>query len=344
VTRVFSLFSVASSLAVLAALAACASGGSSGGATSDGGGADDASVDGSATGDGGNSDAPQGDGGGGDGGPSLTAACADEAKNYCSQLDGCSSFLMNVTYGTATDCAVRFGAYCDAQVTAKGSGWTGAGVEACTAARSKLSCSDFLNAKAAPPACAPGGTLAMGSPCLFDAQCGTGYCSIPAGATCGTCMQRGGTGSPCATSNDCDGNLLCATHACVAPLPLGAPCTPGMTPCLSGLACITGKCAAPGVAGAACSADAGGVDCASNLGAYCDGMACQAISVAMIPALCGDSPPTACYADGACVGGACQAPVPDGQTCTPDSGVNCTYPSVCGAAGTCVTPQASMCP
>jgi len=231
------------------------------------------------------------------------------------------------------------GTYCNNIVTAKGSGWTGNGLEACVAARDALSCSDFLNSKPAPTACRPTGTITSGS-CLFDSQCGGGYCRIAPNMQCGNCVLRGNTGASCLTSNDCDGNLLCVAGACTAPVPLGAVCN-ATTPCQTGLVCLSGKCAQAGAVGAACSLDAGGIDCDYDQGAYCDGMECAAITVAMQVAPCGPSPLTVCFADGTCQLGACVAPVPDGQPC--DAGPNCTTPSTC-SAGVCSTPSAAQCP
>jgi hypothetical protein len=338
VTRSFlALVGFASTVGLATCAAACASGGSSGGASTDGGGDDStildgAPVEGSTDHEGGTTDG---------GGTSFAQACSDNAAKYCAKLSTCSPFLLSTQYGDMPTCVTRLsGAYCNNIVTAKGSGWTGDGLEACVAARDALSCSDFLYLKPAPAACRPSGTLTSGS-CLWDSQCGTGYCRITAGTGCGNCVQRGNTGAPCATSNDCDGNLVCAGAACAAPQPLGVACS-ATSPCESGLVCLFGKCAAPGAVGAACNLDAGGIDCDYNLGAYCSGGMCGAITVAMLSSLCGgSSPPAVCFADGACQAGFCVAPTADGQPC--DAGLNCTIPSTCNA-GVCTTPSATQCP
>jgi hypothetical protein len=328
------LLGLASAVGLSAFAAACASGQLSDSTPSDGG--DDSTIDGAS---------PEGGGEGGSaeggGGTSLTQACSDNAAKYCAQLNTCSPFLLSTQYGDVVTCQTRLGgAYCSDIVTAKGSGWTGDGLEACVAARSKLSCTDFLYLRPAPAACRPTGTITSGS-CLYDSQCGAGYCRIPGGMQCGNCVQRGNTGAPCTTSNDCDGNLVCLAAACAAPVPLGAACN-ATTPCQNGMVCLSGKCAQPGGVGATCSADAGGVDCDYALGAYCSGATCAAITVAMSASLCGgSSPPAVCYADGACQGGFCVPPVADGQPC--DAGASCTIPSTC-VAGTCGTPSAGQCP
>ncbi len=335
-TRFFlAIVGLAATLGLGALGASCASGGLTDGASSDGG--DDSTVDG-ATVEGGTG----GDGGNADGGgTSLTQACSDNAAGYCAKLSTCAPFLLSVQYGDMPTCVMRLGGdYCNNIVTAKGSGWTGDGLEACVAARDALSCNDFLYGKPAPKACTPSGTITNGS-CLWGSQCGTGYCRITAGAQCGDCVALGNTGSPCATTSDCDSNLVCAGAACAVPVVLGGACT-ATSPCESGLVCLSGKCIQPGAVDAGCSPDAGGIDCDYNQGAYCNGTTCAAITVAMLSSLCGGGPPPAvCFADGACQGGFCVAPVADGQPC--DGGVNCTTPSTCNA-GVCSTPSASQCP
>lgn len=273
----------------------------------------------------------------------VTQACSDNAAEYCAQLTTCSPFLLSTQYGDSVICETRLaGAYCNNMVTAEGSGWTADGLEACAAAREALSCTEFLYLKPAPSACRPTGTITSGG-CIWDSQCSAGYCRIPSGMQCGTCVERGNTGAPCTTSNDCDGNLVCTAAGCAAPVPLGSACSATL-PCESGAVCLSSKCIQPGGVGASCDADAGGVDCDYNLGAYCDGTMCAAITVAMSASLCGGSyPPVACYADGACQGGFCVPPLADGFPCGGDGGVNCTIPSTCNS-GTCSSPNASQCP
>ena len=110
-------------------------------------------------------------------------------------------------------------------------------------------------------------------------------------------------------------------------------------PCLNGLECIGGKCAVGGGASATCD-DEAGVGCDPNLGVYCSGGTCTAITVAMMQSTCGASPPTVCYGDGTCTAGTCSPPISDGQPC--DGGVNCTTPSTCNT-GTCGLLLAAQC-
>lgn len=337
----FAFASVACLAVSSAAFMACANGDSSANPGGDGGDDGTISGEGGPGDDGGTSES--GSSGGDGGGVSLTKACADNAAQYCTQLAKCSPFLLSLQYGDMPTCQVQLGdPYCHDIVTAKGSGWTGAGLEACITARTKLTCAEFLYDKPGPTACRPSGTITSGS-CLWDSQCGAGYCRVPSGSLCGNCVQRGNTGASCATSNDCDGDLLCFQSACVAPLPLGGVCTAGMTPCEYGLQCLAGKCAAPGGVGASCDADGGGTDCDYNLGAYCDAGTCTAIMVSMSTGSCGGSPPSVCYGDGVCQGGFCVPPTANGASCMADGGTPCTTPSQC-IGGTCSTPTSAACP
>jgi hypothetical protein len=320
-------------VALAAGQASCASGGSDAGGSSGDGGDDSTVVEGGPS-DGGKKDsAPIVD-------ASVSKACADNARSYCMQLSTCSPYLLSVQYGDEPTCEMQLsGAYCTDIVTAKGSGWTGAGLEACVAARQALPCQDFLYLKPAPAACRPTGTLPMGA-CRYDGQCGTGYCSIPAGSTCGNCVLRQSTGGLCATLSDCDSNLVCsAMNRCVVPAPTGGMCDPMTMPCANGMQCINGRCAVGGMANATCDADSG-IGCDPNLGVYCSSGTCSAITVAMVGSTCGGSPPAVCYGDGACVAGSCVPPIADGQPC--EGGVNCTSPSTCNS-GTCGLFLASQC-
>ena len=333
--RLIILLGLLVQVALAAGQASCASGGSDSGGSSGDGGDDSTVVEGGPS-DGGKKDsAPIVD-------ASVSKACADNATSYCNQLSMCSPYLLSVQYGDVPTCQTQLsGAYCTDIVTAKGSGWTGAGLEACVAARQALPCQDFLYGKPAPAACRPTGTLPMGA-CRYDTQCGSGYCSIPAGMMCGNCVTLGISGQVCATLADCDGNLVCSgMNRCVAPAPTGGMCDPMTMPCANGMQCINGKCAVGGMANASCDPDSG-IGCDPNLGVYCSSGTCSAITVAMVGSPCGISPPppAVCYGGGSCVAGSCVPPIADGQPC--EGGVDCTSPSTCNS-GTCGLFLASQC-
>jgi len=327
------------SLAVLwGATCACASGGDDSSPGGDGSvpppfdGSVDAPREGTAPRDGAS------DGGGGDAAVTLTQACNDNATAYCTQLAMCSPYLMSTEYGDTATCESRLG-YCLDIVTAKGTGWTADGLEACVKARSKLSCQQFLYERPAPAACTPTGTLKADATCLYDTQCATGYCKLTSAGACGTCVALGGSGAACTSSNDCEQTLVCSgSGLCTKPVGAGAACS-ATTPCALGLDCAGGACAKPVAVGAACGAD-GGAPCDPAAGAYCSGTTCAALSVVKTSDPCGGATNAVCYGGATCLAGSCQGPVKDGKAC--DGGIACQTPSTCNV-GVCGLFGASNC-
>jgi hypothetical protein len=323
----FVLLSALTAAVTLALYVACASGGS--GAT---GGSGEGGGDGDLEGQAGDDvTAPSGDGSG----PSIMEACNTEVSQYCSQLSMCDPYSLQVAYGDTTTCQTRLGPVCEDELTAPGTGWTPSGLEACSTALSKLTCQQFLYGRPQPKQCTPTGGLSN-TMCLYDSQCGSGYCRIPSGSTCGNCVVPNGTSGACTTYRDCAGNLMCAGSECAAPSGLGGACN-AMTPCELGLHCLGSVCIQPGDVGAGCDAAA---ECDTNLGGYCGSGACTAIQVVMPSSTCTTSPPTACYAGGQCVMGSCAPPVQDNGPC--DAGAQCQPPSTCNS-GACKTTKASDC-
>jgi hypothetical protein len=327
---------------------ACANGGNGAGPTPSG---DDGGATGDATT---KSDAPhpaEGGEAGGDGPASAVSAaqaCADNAAAFCTQLEMCAPYLLALEYGDKPTCESRQQPGCLDALAAPGTGWTGDNLEACVKARTALDCNDFLHAKPQPTACFITGTFFTQS-CLYDAQCGTGYCKVPGGATCGNCVALAmTTGQSCMTTADCGGNLLCAGNStCQPPSPATGPCSATM-PCVQGTACIGGTCVAPGGAGATCSSKNNGADCDSTYqGVYCDATTsmCTAYTVAQPGDACGAAT-TVCGGGGVCFHSLCSSPVADGSPCNAASGLDCMAPSSClGADGgmTCALFSATNC-
>lgn len=326
-------------LALAALHTACATGGGGNSGTAGDGGEDGSSIEGGgegAVGDGGTGEA--GDGGGA---VSAAKACADNAAQYCTQLSTCSPFLVSVQYGDEITCEGAQTPGCLDALAAPGTGWTGEGLEACVKARSMLSCEEFLYAKPYPPACRPSGKLGNVA-CRYDAQCGSGYCRVPSGSMCGTCVALGQTGALCQTSNDCDGNLMCAgmpgMTVCTPPTGAMGACS-ATIPCNSGLACVNGQCLVPGGIDAGCG-DAGGT-CDYNLGATCMGSACAPVTVDTAGGSCMGPPVDQCPGSGECQQMFCVPPVADMGAC--DAGATpCAPPDTCNS-GTCSLFTASQC-
>jgi len=335
----FSLLSV-----LFAFASACANSGSGADAPGDdGGGTSDDAGDGSSPGkDGSLAD-------GGSDGPvivvSAQQACSDNATAYCTQLGMCAPFLLTLEYGTAATCISRQTPGCLDELSAPGTGWTGNSLESCVKARTALSCSGFFYAKPQPQACEISGYTLTGAACLYGAQCGTGYCKIAGGASCGTCTALGSTGAACTSSADCDGNLACTAATggtCQPPQPLNGTCDAITHPCAGGLDCTAGVCAGPVDGGAKCSTAAGGAQCDYNQGDYCDpsSMTCLAYTLSP-PATCGPAT-TLCTGGSTCYHSFCVSPVQPGAACDATMGLYCAPPSTCNG-GTCSSPSAAQC-
>jgi hypothetical protein len=336
-----------SSLVLLAAFApACANGGSGSDTPGDGGvGGGDDSGDATVKGD-----APHPTEGGGEGsmsGTTAVAACDANATAYCTQLQMCAPFLVTLEYGDVLTCESRQNPGCLDALAAPGTGWTGDKLEACVTARTALDCADFLHGKPQPTACLITGLFNTQS-CLYGAQCGTGYCRIASGSSCGNCVALGATGAPCTTSSDCAGNLLCAgVGTCQPPSSATSACTTTM-PCAQGLSCIGGVCITPGGPGAACVAKNNNADCDYYQGVYCDGTTsmCTAYAIGQAGDSCGGATPTVCAGEGTCFQSLCEPPAADGSPCNAASGLDCMAPSSCqGTEGgtTCSLFSASQC-
>lgn len=280
----------------------------------------------------------EGGGDGSGGGTSAAKACADNASQYCMQLEMCSSFLFKVEYGDVVTCTTEVTPGCMDALMAPGTGWTGDKLEACIAARAKLTCEQFFYSKPYPNVCTPTGKLGNAS-CRYDEQCGTGYCRIPNGMMCGTCVGRGATNAPCQSDDDCDGNLLCAMGTCVVPSMIGGQCNATTMPCAYGLACVGGMCVVPGGVDAGCG-DAGGA-CDFNFGAVCSGNVCTAVPVDTPGGSCSGPPTDECPSASACIQGFCAGPIADMMACDA-GGIPCTPPDTCNA-GTCSLFTASNC-
>jgi hypothetical protein len=304
-------------------------------------GSDTSAPDDGGAGDGAAADSPTAEAGGDTGAQvSIQRACNDNASFYCMQLEQCAPFLLTTQYGDSVTCVARIVLSCMDALQAPGTGWTGDALEACIKARTALTCDQFLHGKPAPNACRVTGTITTSNACRYDAQCGSGYCRYMSGSPCGTCVLPGATNAPCATTNDCDGDLVCAGGACRVPAGLNGMCDATMNPCRQGLSCIAGSCVPPMDVGGTCSSSA---DCDYDKGLYCDttSKTCKTYIVAMNGEACGGAG-TVCFGDGTCQSNVCVAPVQDGLPCDPTQGAACMPPSSC-VMGICQLYKASMC-
>ncbi|HZU83540.1 MAG TPA: hypothetical protein VE987_11510 [Polyangiaceae bacterium] len=330
-------FAVLTSLVLLSPLAqpGCAAG-SSLPSSDDAGLGTDAPLDspsdatGSADGDGGPTEG---------GGVSAQHACGDWVSNYCSQLETCANFELVTVYGDKITCSSQLQRLCLDVLAAPNTGFTGDALEACLVKTKAEDCFSFLYGKPAPPECQIFGTTDNGKGCRYDSQCRSGYCKLS--GSCGNCVMRGLTGSPCSAASDCDSNLMCAGNmTCQPPQDTGATCD--MTrPCKQGLVCANGTCAAKiAMVGASC---AGGLACDDSQGLYCDGgtMTCMSYGIPTQGQPC-DPTTNRCFGYGACSMGTCVAASTDGTMCNAMQSIGCVPPDTC-TAGTCTLFTANQC-
>jgi hypothetical protein len=286
------------------------------------------------------------------------------AQAFCSKIDQCSPFFVNLTYGDASTCGTRLAVSLSNAITANGSGWTAASLQACAQAISGgVSCDDALGNNL-PAAChSPAGQLANGTACGDSAQCSSAYCNIGTDGICGACAAaRAGAGSSCYRNDDCDYGLLCGGAAtgstpptpgtCATPGAIGAQCD-ARHPCKRTLACNNGSCAMPGQAGAGCTTGGAGDpfgSCDELGGVYCSAAGtCSKIDLAAPGGACGlvNNALTVCSGSGKCLPpnsptGSCAGPAMDGARCNATNGTACLPPAVC-RNGVCTVPSPATC-
>lgn len=288
-----------------------------------------------------------GSGGGGGGSGDGDQACEDFASAVCMKLDGCSSFLVQGSYGDVATCTSRAKAQCVTELTAPSTGQTASHLESCASALAGLSCDDVLD-NDAPSACQPSaGQLAAGAACIDSSQCASTYCNLGTGGTCGACgNSRSPAGAACNRNDDCNVGLLCNSNVCAAPVAVGGTCD-ATHPCQALLVCKSGACAMPDEAGAACTTGT----CDSAMGLYCSTAGvCTALDLVAAGQTCGDvnDALVGCSASGTCkrpsltaATGTCESAAADGATCNASTGPSCLPPAVCSAAGVCTLPSST---
>lgn len=277
--------------------------------------------EGGAGGDGGGGGA----GGGTGGGPGVTVdeACASLAAALCAHIDGCSSFLMQVTYGDKATCESRVAARCPAPTELDGSNLAAADIAACAAAYEARTCAELYDA--APSECRVPGDRDAGATCASAAECKSNLCQAGAEGECGACGTQVAEGGSCAAADAvCETGLYCngTTSKCDKPAGMGEACAPEKL-CKAGLSCNGGTCGALLGDGADCS---NGEVCDFAQGLLCfalDGT-CKKLNVAKVGEACGydmdTGELTTCEADARCdATDKCVARPKEGEACTVDA-------------------------
>lgn len=300
---------------VVLAVGACSSSSSSGAFVStDGGSSSDGST--------GTSDA-----GGPDSSISAdgTKACADAASVFCTQLQTCSPFGLQVEYGDVTTCQTRFALGCVQTLSFPQTGATAATTEACASALPGISCTDFIAVNLGSTCATQAGSVANGSACGDDAQCTSAFCARAADSQCGTCAPASTAGSAC-VNGACSSGFACNTDdsTCIVPV--------------------------AGQIGDTCKTQSQ-CDVAHAVGCNTNDDKCIALAIATSGGSCGadsitPSKFTLCPANGSCdsvLNGNCHATAADGAACSTDStGPSCLSPAKC-VSGICTLPDATAC-
>jgi hypothetical protein len=317
-----------------------------GGRTSNGSGGSSGSASeaGSSGGSGGNtSEAGSGGGSGG----STSGDCNSMESAFCDKLAQCSPFELQSSFGNLQTCITRMVKTCTLGTAAPGVQDTPAQVGECAAALSQLDCTEFVHGTTVPDACDSVGALVVGKPCVRDAQCHSGYCSVtwsPPSAPCGVCAERAAAGEACSTSRGCWTGLVCNSNGvCAGPVQAGNACS-GANDCASGLVCASGTCSPALAVGKLCSAG----ECDAWAGAYCDPSThvCETYQLADAGQPCGAG--VLCRNSGHCAipdnqtQGICQAPAPDGAACDLVAGPSCQAQAFC-VNGQCTFLDPAMC-
>jgi len=187
------------------------------------------------------------------------------------------------------------------------------------------------------------GTVAGGGACAINAQCISQQCSLtncPADGCC-TGMCVGDTpptptliGDSCATAGCDEGFCDENTSLCTARQPSGASCLSD-NECLSDF--CTGTCTTlPGL-GEPCTANSQGADC-DSLGLYCGASGtCEAF--ALEGESCGQT--AVCSPVYQCLAGSCELRPTLGDSCSPNTSLDCIDSSWCDPATLrCTAPKA----
>ncbi len=280
-------------------------------------------------------------------GPTPTEACTAFATALCDNLNNCTPFALQVSYGDTGTCIQRVTLACTPAFMVTGTQATPAQMESCASSVQAETCDEALD-NPQPSACMVPGSVPLQGACGSDAQCQSGYCKPATGSLCGTCAAHVGAGAACTVDADCSATLVCNNAACIGPAPVGSACS-STQPCLRSLTCIASKCATPLTAGQTCSA---ATDCDGKHGLYCDTKkkVCTQTQVAMTSQPCGlvNGVLTACGAGASCANisqttgeGTCHPPAADGAPCGP--GISCVPPAVCTSTARCTLPNPSVC-
>ena len=299
--------------------------------------------------------APDVDGGvlpDGDDGPAQpppAERCEPYAAMFCDRWAACAPRALEFTFGDVGTCQRRLRLSCTLDASAPGSGITAAAAMACVSALSSAGCDDVLDDML--PACRFTGRLAIDAPCGSHSQCGSGYCHVPDGVTCGLCTARAAEGAECESDDACLPGLLCSeVGRCVPAATDGDFCNESR-PCRRvSLYCgdVDRTCHRPRGEGESCNIIGPGAFAPCDFGLSCRRSSadarCVRVQYGVVGEACG-VPLVSCGGSASCLEGTCQAPGTDDGRCTLSplgDGPGCLFPASC-SSGTCGLPDYARC-
>ena len=282
--------------------------------------------------------------------PTAAEACNQFASAFCSRLNGCAPFALQIFYGDMATCQTRAALGCTRDLEVSDTSETPTDMAACARDAASATCDDLI-ANNFPASCQikPGKRL-NGEGCGSSWQCMSTHCEKTDG-DCGVCAPRSSAGGACTVDEGCTMGLVCAAKKCVARGEANAPCS-DMAPCRANLYCsaTSNTCATPLQKGSSCAGDTGGCDLRQGVGCNFLSAApkCEMVAAAKGGQACGivNGTLTLCVALDACPGatltapGSCLATAEDGQACTDD--VHCLPPASC-VGGLCRLPSSGSC-
>jgi hypothetical protein len=275
--------------------------------------------------------------------------CEAYATVYCDRLAACAPRDIEYTFGDVATCRLRSRLSCTLAASAPGSGLTVAAAMGCVSALSSATCDDVLDHML--PACRFAGRLAIDAPCGAHAQCGSGHCRIPDGATCGLCAPLGADGAECESDEACQPQLLCSEVGRCAPAATDGEFCNERRPCRRlSLYCgaVDRTCHRPRGEGETCNVFGPAPVTPCDFGLSCRRSTADSRCVRPQVALAGEACERlliSCGGSASCLDGTCQAPGADGGRCTlspQGDGPGCLYPATC-SSGMCRLPDYARC-
>jgi hypothetical protein len=176
--------------------------------------------------------------------PTAMMYCQGYAAALCAKEAQCDPTGLRVFYGDEAACARSTAEACLVVSVSPDVAWTAEARATCGAELAATTCDDYLTDRG-PAACtAPPGLRKPGDYCRYNGQCDDGRCLAPTDSPCGRCVASTPgkpAGSACASSRECDVELVCLAKQCAPASAEGGACANDLD-CQGYLVCIAQVC------------------------------------------------------------------------------------------------------